>query len=152
MGHTLTWWRFLHVFNIISKISYHLPLRRAWFFIWKKYEFSQSLGYFMPSLVEIGKVVLEKKIKMWKGYGQTDIRTTDDMRSEKAHSSLRLRWANKAQVRLSIAMTKELNNNWPCFTILFSCSCWLFRWNEYPGPLFPTVPPSFFQKRCHMGR
>ena len=34
----------------------------------------------VPSLVEIGPLVLEKKIKMWKVYGQTD---TDDRRLEK---------------------------------------------------------------------
>ena len=39
-------------------------------------------GCFVPSLVEIGSVVLEKKMKMWKVYGQTD-RQTDDRRSEK---------------------------------------------------------------------
>ena len=44
-------------------------------------------GYFVPSLVEIGPVVLEKKMKMWKVYrrtdGQTDRQTTDDRWSEK---------------------------------------------------------------------
>ena len=52
----------------------------------------------MPSLVEIGPVVLEKKMKMWKVYrltdGQTD-RQTDDGRQviRKAHLSFQLRWA-----------------------------------------------------------
>ena len=32
-------------------------------------------GYFVPSLVEIGPVVLEKKMKMWKVHRQTDGRT-----------------------------------------------------------------------------
>ena len=45
---------------------------------------------FVPSLVEIGPVVLEKKMKMWKVYRQTDGRTdgrTDDGRQviRKAH-------------------------------------------------------------------
>ena len=44
-------------------------------------------GYFVPSLVEIGPVVLEKKMKMWKVYRQThrrtDRQTTDDRWSEK---------------------------------------------------------------------
>ena len=43
--------------------------------------------YFVPSLVEIGPVVVEKKLKMWKDYGQTDSqisrRTRYNMRSEK---------------------------------------------------------------------
>ena len=47
-------------------------------------------GYFVPSLVEIGLVVLEKKMKMWKVYRQTDGRTdgwTNDGRQviRKAH-------------------------------------------------------------------
>ena len=40
-------------------------------------------GCFVPSLVEIGPVVLEKKTKMWKVYRQTDRQTTDDRWSEK---------------------------------------------------------------------
>ena len=48
-------------------------------------------GCFVPSLVEIGPVVLEKKMKMWKVYdnaNNNDRRTTD-----KAHLSLWLRSA-----------------------------------------------------------
>ena len=61
-------------------------------------------GYFVPSLVEIGPVVLEKKMKMWKVYKQTDRRTdrrTDGQRDDgqqvirKAHLSFQLRWAKK---------------------------------------------------------
>ena len=64
-------------------------------------------GYFVPSLVEIGPVVLEKKMKMWKVYRQTDGQTdrqTDrqtDGRTDgrqvirKAHLSFQLRWAKK---------------------------------------------------------
>ena len=56
----------------------------------------------MPSLVEIGPVVKEKKMKMWKVYRQTDGRTdgqTDDERQviRKAHLSFQLRWAKKTQ-------------------------------------------------------
>ena len=48
---------------------------------------SFTQGCFVPSLGEIGLVVLEKKMKMWKVYRQTDRQpgrqTTDDRRSEK---------------------------------------------------------------------
>ena len=37
------------------------PCKREWFFIWAQ-------GCFVPSLVETGLMVLEKKIKMWKVY------------------------------------------------------------------------------------
>mgnify|MGYP003684357691 CR=1 FL=1 len=63
----------------------------------------------MPSLVEIGPVVLEKKMKMWKVYRRTDRQTdrqtdgqtdgqTDDGRQviRKAHLSFQLRWAKKS--------------------------------------------------------
>ena len=40
-------------------------------------------GYFVPSLVETGPVVLEYKMKMWKVYRQIDRQTTDDRWSEK---------------------------------------------------------------------
>ena len=55
------------------------PLGRAWPFIWINFiPFTQ--GYFVPSLVEIGPVVLEKKMKM-KVYRRTDRRTTGDQKS-----------------------------------------------------------------------
>ena len=52
----------------------------------------------MPSLVEIGPEVLEKKSKIGKFYRRTD-RQTDDGRKaiRKAHLSFQLRLANKKQ-------------------------------------------------------
>ena len=47
-------------------------------------------GYFVSSLAEIGPVVLEKKMKMWKVYRQTDGRVI-----RKAHLSFQLRWDKK---------------------------------------------------------
>ena len=53
-------------------------------------------GCFVPSLVEIGPVVLEKKMKMWKVYRQTETQTddrqTDDRQQviRKAHLSFQL--------------------------------------------------------------
>ena len=56
-------------------------------------------GYFVPSLVEIGPVVLEKKIKMWKIYRQTDGQTDDGRQVvRKAHLSFQLRWAKNCIV------------------------------------------------------
>ena len=54
--------------------------------------YTQGYMYFVPSLVEIGPVVLDKKMKMWKVFRQTDGRTdgrTDDGRQviRKAHLS-----------------------------------------------------------------
>ena len=50
------------------------PWKRAGPFIWTNLiPFTQEC--FVPSLVEIGPVVLEKKMKMWKVYRQTDRRT-----------------------------------------------------------------------------
>ena len=59
-------------------------------------------GCFVPSLVDIGPVVLEKKLKIGKVYRQTDGQTdgqTDDGRQviRKTHLSFQLRWANKNQ-------------------------------------------------------
>ena len=51
-------------------------------------------GYFVPNLVEIGPVVLEKKMKMWKVYRQTDGRTDNGRQViRKVHLSFQLRWA-----------------------------------------------------------
>ena len=49
------WWRRLlkNFYNVFFYFAIFSPLRRAWPFTW---------GYFVPSLVEIGPVVLEKKI------------------------------------------------------------------------------------------
>ena len=78
---------YFYYFPIIS------PLGRAWPFIWQT-EIPFTQGYLMQSLVEIGPVVLEKKMKMWKVYRWTD-RQTDDGRQgiRKAHLSFQLRWA-----------------------------------------------------------
>ena len=53
-------------------------------------------GCFVPSLVEIGPVVLEKKRKMWKVYRQTD---NGQQAIRKAHLSFQLRWAKKSNKR-----------------------------------------------------
>ena len=64
-------------------------------------------GYLVPILVEIGQVVLEKKMKMWKVYRQTD-----DRRLEK------LTWAFSSG---------KLNNMWNFIT------CHTNEPNRYPN-------------------
>ena len=53
-------------------------------------------GWCVPSLVEFGPAVLEKKSKMWKVNRQTDGRTDNGQKAiRKAHLSLQLRWAKQ---------------------------------------------------------
>ena len=82
------------------------PLWKGWSPSFEQTWFPFTQGCFVPSLVEIGPVVLEKKMKMWKVYRQKDRQTdrqTDgqtDGRTDagrqlirKAHLSFQLRWA-----------------------------------------------------------
>ena len=77
----------------------------------------------MESLVEIGPVVLEKKMKMWKVYNNDNANDNKDANDNngqilirKAHLSLWLRWAKKfmhtAQMAVALALwafgTEEL--------------------------------------------
>ena len=83
-------------------------------------------GCFLPSLVESGPVVLEKKMKMWKFTTTTTTTTTDNgqILIRKAHLRLRLRWAKKpVQVIIwwqkNNAQTKQAGEwikrlNWKC--------------------------------------
>ena len=50
----------------------YLPLAKGGAFHLNKLESPSTQGYFVPSLVEIGPVVLEKKMKMWKVYDNDD--------------------------------------------------------------------------------
>ena len=71
------YWRiwFLNFVNVCWLFNNYLPLEKI---------------CFVPSLVEIGPVILEKKMKMWKDYRQTgeqmDGQTTVAWRSEKLTS------------------------------------------------------------------
>ena len=74
-------------------------------------------GCFVPNLVQIGPVVLEKKIKLWKVYEQKDRLIdgqTDDGRSEK------LTWA------FSFLL---LQNNLTNFNQIWHKACAKFGWN-----------------------
>ena len=81
-------------------------------------------GCFVPSLVEIGPVVLEKKMKMWKVYRRMDGRTNrrTDRRTDrqtddgwqvirKAHLSFQLRWAKKGKRCVNILIMKICHIN-----------------------------------------
>ena len=57
-------------------------------------------GCLVPSLVEIGPLVLEKKMKMWEVYRQTDGQTDDGWQViRKAHLSFQLRWAKNEKFK-----------------------------------------------------
>ena len=70
-------YQFFYHFPILS------PLGRACMALHLKKKILFTKGYFVPSLVEIGQVDLEKKMKLWKDYRRTDRQTTDDRWSEK---------------------------------------------------------------------
>ena len=76
------WRRFLNF--VISLLS---PLGKEHGPSFKQTSFPFTQGCFVPSLVDIGSVVVEKKMKMLKVYRWTDRRTdrrmTDDRRSDK---------------------------------------------------------------------
>ena len=62
--------RFLNFVNVFSLFRNYLPLEQTWI------PFTQ--GCFVPSLIEIGPVVLEKKMKMWKVYDNNDNNNNDN--------------------------------------------------------------------------
>ena len=69
--------RFLKFVNVFSLFPYYLPLENNWGPSFEQTWIPFTQGYFVPSLVEFGPVVLEK-MKMWKVYRQTD-RQTDGL-------------------------------------------------------------------------
>ena len=78
--------RYFNFVNVFSLLRYYLPLKRAGSFISTNLN-SLYLRMFVSNLVDIGSVIMEKKMKMWKIYRQTKIRrnrrTIDNRRSEK---------------------------------------------------------------------
>ena len=61
--------KFVYVFSLFHN---YLPLERDGGPSFQQTWIPFTLGCFVPSLVEIGPVVLEKKIKMWKVYENND--------------------------------------------------------------------------------
>ena len=87
-------WRrrfFKNFFKVFSLFRNYLPLGPSFEQTWIPF----TQGYFVPSLVEIGPVVLEKKMKMWKVYRQTRTDRQTDGRRKTAHLSFLLWWAKK---------------------------------------------------------
>ena len=56
------WRRFLNFVDVFSLFRNYLPLEKGGRLHMKKIEFPSSKDAFVPSLIEIGSVVLEKKI------------------------------------------------------------------------------------------
>ena len=84
------------VCQCIFPISLLSPFRKGLGPSFEQTWIPNTQGCFVPSLVEIGPVVLEKKMKMWKVYRQMDRqrdRQTDDGQQgiRKAHLSFQLR-------------------------------------------------------------
>ena len=75
--------RFFNFVNVFSLFRNYVPLEKGGAPSFKQTWIPFTRGCFVPSLVEIGPVVLDKKMKMWKVYRRTDRQTTDDRWSEK---------------------------------------------------------------------
>ena len=84
------WRRFLNIFfYIILLFRYYLPLEKGRGPSFEQTWIPSTQGCFVPTLVEIGPVVLEKKSKMWKNYRQMDRKQV----IRQAYLSFQLRWA-----------------------------------------------------------
>ena len=88
-------------------ISLLFPLGKGRGPSFEQTSFPSTQGCFVPSLVEIGPVVLDKKSKIGKVYRQTDGWTDDEQQAiRKAHLSFQLRWAknhlNKNSIHINI--------------------------------------------------
>ena len=87
--------RFFNFVNVFSLFSNYLPLEKGGTLHLNKLQSPP-----LKSLVEIGPVVLEKMMKMWNVYRQTDGQTDDGQKViRKAHLNFQLRWAKKSIAR-----------------------------------------------------
>ena len=101
-------------------------------FLWKgrglsfdqnKIPFTQ--GSYVPSLVDIGPVILEKKMKMWKNYRQTIGRQA----IRKGHLSFKLMWTETAKkvvvswklVQFHNTITYQIDLFWITYQRFFVC-------------------------------
>ena len=63
---------------------------------------------FVPSLAELCLIVLDKKVKIWKNYRQTEEQTDDGQQGiNKAHFSYQFRWADKDKKSLAQTLLIE---------------------------------------------
>ena len=88
----LTHWFWTRFFNFVNEFCYFVitPLGIGQGPSFEQTWIPLTQEWCVPSLVKIGPVVLEKKMKMWKVYRQTD-----GQQAIKAHLSFQLRWAKK---------------------------------------------------------
>ena len=89
---------FLISINVFLLFCNYLPFEKGTALYLIKFLNLCTQGWFVQSSVEIGPMVLGKKMKMWKVYDNT---TTDSgqISIRKAYTSLRLTWAKNSQKR-----------------------------------------------------
>ena len=86
--------------NLFLLFSNYLPFWEGRGPLFEQNWISFTQDYFVPSLIAIGAVVLEKKMKMWKVYANADLTTTTtttmmdngQILIRKAQLSLQLKW------------------------------------------------------------
>ena len=88
-------WNF--ILNIFLLFCYYLPLEKGMVLHLKKLESTSPKDALcqLPSLFEIGLLVLKEKKNMWKVYDKTMTTDNGQIVIRKAHLNLWLRWANK---------------------------------------------------------
>ena len=85
-----------YIITLIKRVK--TPLSTLWELngsLFEKTWIPFTQGYFVPGLVEIGPVVLEKKMKMWKVYRQTDRRTDGRTDGRTDRQTTDDRWSEK---------------------------------------------------------
>ena len=83
IGQNGSWERFLNFVIVFLLFRNYLPIGIGCGPSYVQISIPTTPGHLVPSLVEIGPVVLEKKIKMWKVYLWQQWWTTDKFGSEK---------------------------------------------------------------------
>ena len=94
-------WNF--ILNIFLLFCYYLPLEKGMVLHLKKLESTSPKDALcqLPSLFEIGLLVLKEKKNMWKVYDKTMTTDNGQIVIRKAHLNLWLRWANKTGNKFS---------------------------------------------------
>ena len=119
----------------------NLPFEMGWVLHLNKLDSPFTQGCIVTSLVENGPVVLEKKMKMWKVYRQTDGRTdrrTDDRWSEKltwAFSSGELKIKEKKPNDYLSDLSRECDGRHLMNNLLLSLVELVLRSNRIDCPL-----------------
>ena len=92
----------------------------------------------LPSLIKMHQAVLEKKLKMWKVYGRTDGRRTDEERCAMtiAHSSLRLRWAKNRKYFSELQTRAAIFDDGSAQKHKIGRGCWRLASNQVSSKSF----------------